>query len=252
MHYFSVEEARSMSGLKLVLTAHVPGPWGQAAKAVLDARQVAYAPVEQQAMEDNEAHVAWTGTRNAPVAVLDGEPPYDDWLKILMLAERLGAGPSLLPASAADRALALGFGTEICGYWGLGYCRRISMWSLAGPARNDRLAELRRSYGFSPNNADRARFRLRDILQGLDRQLENQAQRGSAYLVGDGLSACDLQWAAFSIMFDVPDDLTGRIPEYQQAMYQTSDAVWADAITQRLIDHRDMIYERHIGLPIVF
>ena len=43
MEYLSVAEARHLPGLRLVLTASVPGPWGQAAKAVLGFRSVGYA-----------------------------------------------------------------------------------------------------------------------------------------------------------------------------------------------------------------
>lgn len=252
MHYLSVREAREMCGLRLVLTAHVPGPWGQAAKAVLDCRNVPYVPVEQSAMADNADLLAWTGSRNAPIAVYNDEPPYDDWLKILMLADRLGTGPSLLPDDPTDRALCLGLSTEICGYWGLGYCRRISMWSLSGPARSEKLGEIRTAYGYRPDSVERSPDRLRSILTGLDRQLETQALGGSRYFIGDSISACDLYWAAFSIMFAVPDDLQGRIPEFQKAMYETSDPVWAAAVTPALIRHRDMVYAQHIGLPIRF
>ena len=48
--YHSVVEAKSMTGLRLVLSAGVPGPWSEAAKAVLKARNVSYAPVAQTVM----------------------------------------------------------------------------------------------------------------------------------------------------------------------------------------------------------
>ena len=73
MKYLSVAEARNLPGLRLVLTAGVPGPWGEAAKAVFTARNVAYIPVEQTAMAPNETLVEWTGQRNAPIACLDDD-----------------------------------------------------------------------------------------------------------------------------------------------------------------------------------
>ena len=54
MKYLSAAEARNLPGLRLVLTAHMPGPWGEAAKAVLSVRQVKYVPVAQAAMERSE------------------------------------------------------------------------------------------------------------------------------------------------------------------------------------------------------
>ena len=34
MKYLQINEAKNKNGLRLVLTAHVPGPWSEAAKAV--------------------------------------------------------------------------------------------------------------------------------------------------------------------------------------------------------------------------
>ena len=112
MQYLSAAQARHLPGLRLVLTAHMPGPWGEAAKAVLKVRKVHFLPVEQRAMEKNEDLFAWTGLRNAPIAVLDDEPPQSTWHEILLLAERLGSGPSLIPADPLERALTLGYATE--------------------------------------------------------------------------------------------------------------------------------------------
>ena len=127
MQYLSAAEARNLPGLRLVLTAHMPGPWGEAAKAVLSVRHVKYVPVAQAAMEANDDLYAWTGVRNAPVAVLDEEPPQTTWLEILLLAERLGSGPPLLPSDPLERALVLGFSTEICGADGFGWSRRLQL-----------------------------------------------------------------------------------------------------------------------------
>ena len=69
MHYLSVEAAQQQSGLRLVLTRGVPGPWSEAAKAVFNLRQVPYQAVEQQGGRSNPELVAWTGHRNAPIAL---------------------------------------------------------------------------------------------------------------------------------------------------------------------------------------
>ena len=102
MDYITVEEARNRAGLRLVLTRGVPGPWGEAAKALFGLRNVDYTPVQQIAGDPNPELVEWTRHRNAPIALFDDEPPRVRWLEILDLAERLGRGPSLMPE---DRAL---------------------------------------------------------------------------------------------------------------------------------------------------
>ena len=48
-HYLSVEEAISLKGLRLVLTRGVPGPWGEAAKAILHVKNIPYVRVAQTA-----------------------------------------------------------------------------------------------------------------------------------------------------------------------------------------------------------
>src|SRR5258706_9477681 len=103
MEYISVAQARKLPGLRLALSAGTPGPWGEAAKAVLKIRKVPFVPVRQHIMAANEELVEWTGFRNAPVAIYDDEPGAAGWIEILMLAERLGSGPSLLPADEIER-----------------------------------------------------------------------------------------------------------------------------------------------------
>src|ERR1700722_17721460 len=99
MHYFSVTEARDREGLRLVLTPHSPGPWGESAKALLRFRGVPFIAVAHTASEANEDLYDWTRLRNAPIAIADSEAPLSNWLDIAMLAERRGTGESLLPAT---------------------------------------------------------------------------------------------------------------------------------------------------------
>jgi hypothetical protein len=127
MKYLEVAEAKDLPGLRLVLTAFVPGPWGESAKKILEYKQIPYAPVAQYAGKANEALVAWTGIRNAPNAMYDDEPPRTGWYDILMLAERLAPERPLLPTGSEDRALVLGISSEICSEWGWGWARRAMM-----------------------------------------------------------------------------------------------------------------------------
>ena len=105
MEYVSPADAQPMSGLRLALTCHVPGPYSMSAKAVFDLKGVPYVPVAQIGGDENAELKAWTGHRNAPVAVYDDEAPRAGWLEILNLAERLGSGPAL--AAIATKELVL-------------------------------------------------------------------------------------------------------------------------------------------------
>src|SRR5262249_54788352 len=80
--YVEVARARAMPGLRLALTRGVPGPWGEAAKGIFHAKKISFVRVAQNAGADNDALFAWTGHRNAPIAVYDDEPPRTTWAEI--------------------------------------------------------------------------------------------------------------------------------------------------------------------------
>lgn len=255
MKYLSVAEARKLPGMRLVLTAYMPGPWGVAAQAVFTVRNIKFVPVEQRAMEKNEELFEWTGLRNAPIAILDDEPPQSTWLEILLLAERVGSGPSLIPADPIDRALMMGFSTEICGQDGFGWSRRLELMGRAttknpsSDAKYD-MSRMTRSYGVSPETIARAPKRMASIMNGLSTQLHRQKAAGSDYLVGKQLSACDLHWAGLSLFVSPlpPDELV--MPDFMRDNYAHLTPELAAALDPVLLEHRDMIYKRHIGLPI--
>ncbi|HSG91675.1 MAG TPA: hypothetical protein VLA56_20830, partial [Pseudomonadales bacterium] len=70
--YVDVDTARSMNGLRVVLTAGVPGaPWTEAAKAVLEVKNIPFVRVAQSAGRTDEALREWTGIVNAPIAVYE-------------------------------------------------------------------------------------------------------------------------------------------------------------------------------------
>lgn len=257
MQYLSVSEARDLPGLRLVLTAHMPGPWGEAAKFVLSARKVGYVPVAQRAMEKNEELFAWTGMRNAPIAVLNDEAPQSTWLEILLLAERLGSGPSLIPNDALDRALMMGFSTEICGPDGFGWSRRLELMGRSSvrnpsPAGNYDMARMMRAYGVSAEAIVRAPKRMVAIMQGLAQQLRKQKSVGSDYLVGDRLSACDLHWAAFSLFVSPLSAKQCAMPDFMRENYSHLTPELAAGLDPILLEHRDRVYQRHVSLPLDF
>jgi glutathione S-transferase len=257
MDYLSVAEARNMPGLRLVLSAGVPGPWGIAAKMMFQARGVPFVPVRQEIMEANEDLVAWTGRRNAPVAVWNDEPAVDNWLDIVMLAERLGSGPSLLPDDPVDEALALGLSAQICGYGGYAWSRRLCMAkpeaSPYPPEMEDKRSTMMAAYGArAPDMIARAPERAIHLLRGFARQLHRQREKGSDYFVGDRLSACDLHWAAFSQLAQPLTMAECPFPPGMRDLYDTMPPEVRAAADPILIAHRDRIFARHVGLPMDF
>ncbi len=252
MDYVSVTEARTIPGLRLALSAGTPGPWGEAAKAVLKLRNVPYTPVRQHIMAANEELVEWTGHRNAPVAVYEDEPGVAGWIEILMLAERLGRGPSLLPADELDRMLALGISAEICSPGGFGWERRLTMMNPARTLAPDGKDFMSRAYGVRSDAVPQATRRVLAILEGLGRQLEKQRAIGSEYLVGQQLSAPDVYWACFSQLIGPLSHEHCPMSDEMRGIYSYITPEIAAAVDPALLAHRDMVWQRHIGLPMEF
>jgi glutathione S-transferase len=252
MDYVSVAEARKLPGLRLALSAGTPGPWGEAAKALFKLRNVPFVPVRQHIMEANEELVAWTGHRNAPVAIWEDEPGVAGWIEILMLAERLGSGPSLLPADELERISVLGISAEICSPGGFGWERRLTLLGAGQRPQTGGPDFMSRAYGVRDGVVEPATERVIAILGGLSRLLERQRAAGSDYLVGHQLTAADVYWACFS-------QLIGPMPPRQCPMGDDMRAIYSHitpeieaAVDPALLAHRDMVWQRHIGLPMEF
>jgi len=255
--WLDVAEARSLPGLKLVLTAGVPGPWGEAAKGVFRAKGIPFVRVRQIGGRDNDELFAWTGHRNAPVAVFERERPRSGWVEILALAERLAPEPALVPRDPEARAQMFGLAHELMSEGGFGWCRRLMLFrqSLGDaeqppePLRSV-LARMLEQYDYSREAAERAPARLAEILTLLADRLHAQRARGHRYLMGERLSALDLYSAAMlGIAAPLPEALCA-MPAPMRAMYGSTHPVLAAALDPLLLEHRDQIYRDHMGLPV--
>lgn len=257
MNYLSVADARSLPGLRFVLSTGVPGPWGEAAKSIFHAKGLAYDAVAQIPGMPNEDLVAWTGHANAPIAVYDSETPRAGWAEILFLAERLAPQPRLIPDDPAERALMFGLSFEICGEQGLGWSRRLMMIdTLLAPESGEagrRAGEVLGSrYGYSKEAAAGAAARVAALLRLLAAQLAKQKAAGHDFLVGSSLSAADIYWSAFAVMFEpLPADLC-PMPAYLRSWYTNVGPVVAAALAPALLAHRDRIYRSYLRLPMEF
>ncbi len=254
MDYVNVEDAKNENGLRLALTMGVPGPWSQAAKYIFEYKNIPYIPVTQKGGRDNPELFAWTGHRNAPVAVYEDEAPCVGWYEIIMLAERIAPNPGLVPGASAARAEMFGLITEIASEGGFAWLRRLSLIGMLFATSDD--PKVRRTpevlaarYGYSKAAAVRAEAGCADILNMLADRLRTQAAGGSEYFVGDGFTAADLYWATFSqLAAPMAEDLNPMPPNLRLA-YQAPATLPVDPL---LITHRDMIYERHLSLPLDF
>jgi glutathione S-transferase len=247
--YVPVAEARKLPGLRLVLSAGVPGPWGVAAKAMFDVKGIAYTPVAQKVADPNSELLEWTGHNNAPIAMYDNERTRTGWSEILFLAERLKPEPALIPASPEQRALMLGLCQEICGEQGLGWSARLVLFGLQEQAGETGYTGLKARYS-SGESLDQSLARVNALVGLFERQMERQASAGSDYLIGDSLTALDIYWMAFSNLLDPMAPELCEMPDFYRQIGPFVAPHLAAPVPAILLAHRDHIAKRHLALPL--
>lgn len=267
--YASIADARRMSGLRIVLGAYAdPGMWREACKGICHVKQLAYTPVVTASAGRSDAEFGldgadaelreWTAQSSAPVMIWNDERPRSTWIEQLYLAERLAPTPSLIPADPHDRVTMFGLANELCGENGFGWMGRLMLVDIGmeplvkeGPEWNF-WRRFGQKYGLSDAALAAAPGRMAECLQLLDAQLARAQAEGGRYFFGDQLTALDIYWATFLGMIDpLPEELC-PMASFFRPLYTNTHPVVRAALSQRLIDHRLFIYERHLELPVVF
>ena len=111
-------------------------------------------------------------------------------------------------------------------------------------AKNPMLAE----YQFSPDSIPPLKEKIESFLSYLSDHIKT---RESDYLVGSHFTAADVYWACFSNMLE-------PLPHAQCPMPESLRATWGalaasiDGYDAVLIEHRDMVFARHLTLPMEF
>ena len=251
--FVSVDDAIARRGVRIVLLGNVPSPWGEAAKGIFHIKRVPFAVV--RLARDSEKLAAWTrGDLSAPVVIHEDDAPIAGWKEIAELAERLAPEPRLLPAEPGTRSRVLEISGKFCNMEGLGWSRRLQAvhagLQRTGGFTNDRVAGfLGRKYGYDPARAGLNEDRLVGLLGELAARLRAGRAEGDYYL-GKTLSIADVYSATFTGLFHpLPHDECPMDPGIRQAFEWLDDRTRA-ALDPILLEHRDMMYARHLELPI--
>lgn len=250
--YVSVEDAQQRPGLRMVVVGGIPSPWSEAAKGILHLKGIDWAAVRLD--YDNPGLKEWAGQRSGPVAIYGDERPRAGWAEILLLAQRLAPEPPLLPADAAQRALAFGLAHEICGEQGLGWTRRLQLVQagLQGQGGFEMRAAkyVGKKYGYSPEAGAASAPRVQQLLRMLAARLKAQHAEGSDFYIGSTLGAVDVYSATFMAMFKPLPQQVCPMDAATRAAFETLDAATAEALDPVLLAHRDMVYGRYLELPL--
>jgi hypothetical protein len=253
--YIDIEQAKTLSGLRIVLPPGRPNPWGEALKGMCYVKKIPYVRV-RKAQGYDAALQAWTSQSSAPVAVWNDERPRSTWIEQLYLVERLAPEPALIPTNIEERALMFGYSNELCGENGFGWSRRVML--LDATLTNRQSDEAARTfasymggkYGYDRTAADAAPARVAQILQLLGTRLAQQHAAGRRFFIGERLSALDIYWATFAVLIQpLPPELC-PIPEALRVSFTNTNPLVAAAVTPALMAHRDFIYREYLELPM--
>jgi hypothetical protein len=88
------------------------------------------------------------------------------------------------------------------------------------------------------------------LLGDMTAELRAQRDAGKSYYLGDTLSAADIYSATFMVMFQPLPVEVCRMDSRIRAAFEWLDDETRAAIDPILIEHRDMMYERHLELPL--
>jgi glutathione S-transferase len=253
--YVEVTDAIKMPGLRVVLTPGVPGPWSEAAKAILHVKGLPYVKVRQELLGANLPLLGWTAQATAPVAVWNDEPPRCTWIEQLYLFERLAPAPRLIPQDMDERMLMFALANEVFGENGFVWNRRhIMVRDFSGPDQPDEVREsfrfLGQKYWYGDAAAAAAPGRCAEVLGRLADRLRAQRDDGSRYCIGRSITALDIYCAcAFALVEPLPQDQC-EMGALFRSVYTTTDPVVRAAADPVLREHRDFIYAQHLELPV--
>ena len=246
--YVSVAAAIALPGLRIAFTQGVPGPWGEACKAIFQIKKIPFTPVLQVGGAPNEELRAWTGQNSAPCAMLNDERPRAHWSELLLLAERLQAEPRLVPANEDDRTAMFGIAHELCGEDGFGWSGRLITFEVIESA-GIALDGMRRKFANSAP-LEHAKQRMAAVMDALAARLQRQQASGSAYVVGNTLSAADIYWTAFSTMLAPFAQTDCPMPDYYLDWCKGAAQLAGLQVPPILIEHRERILHRYFCLPL--
>ncbi len=251
MNIVDLDTALAAPGLRVIYAEGLPSPWSQAALGLFDMKGLDYrlVPFRKFAAGVRER----TGSHNAPVVLCDGEPPRTGWADILALAQRLGGRVSLVPDDDEQAVRMYGLAHALLSEGGLGWNVRLLL-THASLTTGGRLgwpapvaAFLAPKYGYAPDRADGARARAIAVLGLLARTLESH---GGTYMLGHRPTALDVYTAVtLGVIAPLPPEQCDMLAPVRHA-FETLDSAVRAAVPATLLRHRDMMYARHLRLPV--
>ena len=247
--YISTDEAIAADGLRMVVVGNVPSPWGEAAKGIFHIKNIPWKAVRLE--YDNPAFDAWAKQQTGPVAIYNDDAPLSGWREILEFAERIAPEPSLI---ASDSEAMFRFCNDLVGENGLGWARRLQLVDVGLKGEGGFLEPVAKyigqKYGYTPEAGAASSARVHELLQQIADRLKAQKAMGSPYFFGQSLSAADVYCATILALISPLPEAQCQMKETTRAAFSTLDEATKAALDPIILAHRDLIYEKHLELPL--
>jgi len=238
-----------MSGLRVTFAPGVPGIYAECLKNLLDAKGVPYTRVRHPMIGkgDNQAFLyKLTAQTSLPTMLYNDERPRNSWVEQVVLADKLGKGPSLIPTDPQLRVTMFGMLNELLAEDGIVWNKRLLF------GRN----ALTAKYGWSDQAAAGAPGRLAASLSLFLDRVRSQTEQGGHYLLGSSPTVLDIYFATVTYMFAPPG------PEILPRTKQNAGLLQAFAANppevQALLDgapwlleYRDRVLRTHCVVPAI-
>lgn len=249
--YVDLETARSASGVRLVTVGGVPSPWSESAKGLLRLAGVPFVAV--RLMPGDRDVRAWTGARNAPVLMLDGEPARTGWAEILEVVERIApvSARSLVPSDAKDRVRMFGLAHELLGEGGLAWSARLLTVHAGLESEGARgfptvvATYLAKKYGYAKDRVEATRVRVAEGWSVLAEALGDREY----FFFDDRPSALDVYAACTVNIFALPPEERCAMSPPIRFAFESMRGALAEPPSS-IVALRDRMYARHLPLPI--
>jgi glutathione S-transferase len=252
LDYVDVATAKAAGGVRIVVSGLVPSPWSEATKGLF---RVAGVPIHAvRRMRDATEIQAWTQVDNVPVVLHGAEPVRTHWAAITELAARLAGPDVLLADDIAQRAEQIGLIDILAGEDGVGWTSRLAMVDVALATGGERgfplpVAQyLAARYGHAPGVLARATERIgRQLRLFRDRLVRS----GGDYACGARVGAVDIYLATFltPLLPIAEADCPALAPPLRRA-FGAAHETFGALVPHELVDHRRMMFERHLAWPI--
>lgn len=252
--WLTLEQALGAPGLRVApVRAGLPSPWSEFVRACFHVKRIPYSLVDARDADRGLTSVMkLTGQASLPVVLWNDERPRSNWLEQLVLAERIGRQPYLLPDDPFERAKVVGLIAELCAEASFGWHRRVMMIVrlLTEPAFDERERSigqyLSKKYRHKTDSIEASTKRCEEVIC----TFADLRAAGHEYLLGPNLTALDLAWAAFAALIQpLPEDLCPMKPMWRDLYTWTPSATPRDRL-EALLSLRDRIYRDWLPLPV--